>query len=120
MNLVFKKKKDNIIVYLSGSMDTSVSKAIEEDFEEILSQYPDFHIILNMKDLKYLSSSGLRTIVSLRSLLSDKGKQLKICNMGRSVRDIFEMTKVISFFKVFPDEESAILSLNQMDENDFE
>jgi len=115
MKLTFKKVKDYIVVQLNGSLDTSVSREVEEDFEEILSQYPDLNILLNMKELKYLSSSGLRTIISIRGILVEKNKQLKICHMGRNVKDIFEMTKVLNFFKVYHDEDSAIQSINQLE-----
>lgn len=115
MKLTFKKVKEYIVIQLNGSLDTSVSKEVEEDFEEILYQYPELNILLNMKDLKYLSSSGLRTIINIRSVLVEKNKQLKICHMGKNIKDVFEMTKVLSFFKVYHDEESAIQSIHQLE-----
>jgi anti-sigma B factor antagonist len=118
MNLNYKKQKDNLIVYLTGSLDTKVSRDLEEDFEQILSSNPNMNIILNMKNLKSISSTGLKIIVSLRSALQQDNLKLKICNMGKSVREVFELTKVIQFFKVFEDEESAILSINEIDAED--
>ncbi|MDX1958833.1 MAG: STAS domain-containing protein [Leptospiraceae bacterium] len=107
-NFTFKKVKDTIVVYLSGTLDTKKSRDIEEDLEQILTQFPNKNVLLNMKDLRYMSSSGLRVLVSLRSVLQETGYQLKICNMGRNVREVFELTKVLQFFKIFEDEISAL------------
>lgn len=120
MTITFKKTKDYIVIQMSGSLDTKLSREIEEDFEQILSNYPECNIVLNMKDLKYLSSSGLKTIISLRSVLNAANKQLKICMIGKAVREVFEMTKVLQFFKIYPDEESAILSINEIDHSDLD
>jgi anti-anti-sigma factor len=120
MTISFKKSKDFIIILLNGSLDTKLSKDIEEDFEQILSQYPKMNILINMKELKYLSSSGLRTIVSLRSVLNDVNLELRICNMGRAVKDVFEMTKVLQFFKVYQDEESALLGINELNSDEID
>jgi anti-anti-sigma factor len=120
MTITFKKTRDYIVIQMSGSLDTKLSREIEEDFEQILSNYPECNILLNMKDLKYLSSSGLKTIISLRSALNDANKQLKICQIGKAAREVFEMTKVLQFFKIYPDEESAILSINEIDPSDFD
>lgn len=117
MNLTFKKVENNLIVYLSGTLDTKLARDIEEDFDELLTQYQTEDIIINMKDLKYLSSSGLRVFVSLRSLLQESGRELKLCNLGRTVREVFELTKVLQFFKVYEDEEAAI---QEIDDSEFE
>ncbi|MCB1177858.1 MAG: STAS domain-containing protein [Leptospiraceae bacterium] len=108
MNLTFKKHDDIIIVYLSGTLDTKLSREVEEDLEQLLHQYPKSDILVNLKDLKYLSSSGLRIFVSLRSAMQESGKNLKLCSIGRAVREVFELTKVAQFFKIYEDEESAL------------
>ena len=120
MNLNVKKINDYIVINFNGSLDTKVSRNFEEDIENILAQYPEMNILLNMKDLKYLSSSGLKIFVSLRRALSEKNLELKICNMGRAVKDVFEMTKLLQFFKIYSDEESAIYSLSEIDPNEIE
>jgi anti-anti-sigma factor len=120
MTISFKKSRDFIIIQLNGSLDTKLTREIEEDFEQILSQYPSMNILLNMKELKYLSSSGLKTIISLRSVLNDSKLDLRICNMGRAVREVFVMTKVLQFFKVYQDEESALLAINELELDDMD
>jgi anti-sigma B factor antagonist len=116
MNLTFKKVDDTLIVYLSGTMDTKLSRDIEEDFDQLLSQYPQAHLLINMKDLRYLSSSGLRVFVSLRSAMQESGKTLKLCYLGRAVREVFELTKVAQFFKIYEDEQSALDEVDEIEE----
>jgi anti-anti-sigma factor len=116
MNLTFKKVNDTIIVYLSGTLDTKLSRDMEEDFDELLAQHPNCNLLINMKDLKYLSSSGLRVFVSLRSLMQESGKTLKLCGLGRAVREVFELTKVIQFFKIYEDEESALEEVEEVED----
>lgn len=116
MNLTFKKVEDTIVVYLSGTMDTKLSRDIEEDFDQLLSQFPGANLLINMKDLRYLSSSGLRVFVSLRSLMQESGKNLKLCGLGRAVREVFELTKVVQFFKIYEDEQSALEEVDEIEE----
>jgi anti-anti-sigma factor len=118
MNLTFKKNGNTIIVYLSGTLDTKLSREVEEDLEQLLHQFPESDILINLKDLKYLSSSGLRVFVSLRSAMQESGKRLKLCGIGRAVREVFELTKVAQFFKIYDDEESALEEDHSEDDED--
>ena len=49
-------------------------------------------IIVDCKNLAYVSSAGLRMLVSLQKRLSTKGGDLKLLKVSDAVMDIFEMT----------------------------
>lgn len=49
-------------------------------------------IIIDCKNLAYVSSAGLRMLVSLQKRLSTKGGDLKLLKVSDAVMDIFEMT----------------------------
>ncbi|HMV78008.1 MAG TPA: STAS domain-containing protein [Leptospiraceae bacterium] len=117
MAMQVKKSKENIIVYLSGNMDNKSAHELEMEFEDLLNANSDKNLILNMKEVKYLSSAGLRTIVALRSAMHESGKSLRLCHLKRNVMEVFELTKVSQFFKIYEDEISA-LSEQEDDEDE--
>lgn len=85
------KKNENengIVVELVGSLDSLTSK----DFEnKIFSIDKTRSVVLDFKELNYMSSAGLRCILILFKQMSDKSN-FKIINVKEDVFSVFEMT----------------------------
>jgi anti-sigma B factor antagonist len=59
-----QKKQDAIdIVYLSDRLDTNTSLEADETFKRLIA-YGGLQIVLNLENLDYISSSGLRVIIT--------------------------------------------------------
>ena len=83
------KNEDGILtIYLEGSLDTNNAEKVGQEIEEIRNQNPEGNLVLDVEELGYISSAGLRQILKLRK----KEKGLKIINCSSEVYDIFEMT----------------------------
>jgi len=81
--------ENNILtIYPSGSVDTANAEEFGREVDELLAQHPDGQLVLDMEELKYISSAGLRQILRLKK----KEKDLKIINCSSEIYDIFEMT----------------------------
>ena len=105
------KKIDNIIVlYLTGRLDVQNSIQIEKEIYQLLENEPDYHLLLNLAEVKYMSSSGIRIFVSTMRLLKDKNKKMKLCNLSESVKKIFEIVDLLDMFEVKNNEEEALKS----------
>ena len=78
-----------LFVFLEGKMDTvttpEVTAAIDEDTNTASA------VVIDMKDLSYLSSAGLRLLLSLHKKMALKDG-LKIRNVNSDINDIFDMT----------------------------
>ena len=106
-----KNKVDYVIViYLSGRLDVHLSAEIEKEINATIQSEPDCHLLLNLKDVEYMSSSGLRIFVSTMRVLKESNRKLKLCNMNNAVKKIFEVVELMDMFEIFDDENEAIQS----------
>ena len=74
------KKKDFIyMVELNGSLDSETYQGLEEELNEVINEKTKA-LILDMKTLTYVSSAGIRVILSTEKLLKKKEMNLtRIC-----------------------------------------
>ena len=85
-----KSKFENnaLTIFLEGNVDTSNAEQVGADIDKIRAQYPDGGLILDLENLKYISSAGLRQILRLKKKESD----YKIINCSSEIYEIFDMT----------------------------
>lgn len=74
---------------LSGKLDASSAGAAEELFLKMADRFTD--ITLNMNDLKYVSSAGLRVLKKLYLKVRENGGELSASNVSAYVMEVFEM-----------------------------
>ena len=105
------KKVDNVVeIFLSGRLDVHLSAEIEKEINNIIQNQPDKHLLLNLKEVEYMSSSGLRIFVSTMRILKESKRKLKLCNMNSAVKKIFEVVELMDMFDIHETEEEALKS----------
>jgi len=77
-----------LTIYLSGHIDTANAPEIEKEILNISSSTPHDTLIIDMADLTYISSVGLRIMLKLKK----SEKDMKIVNVSSEVYEIFDMT----------------------------
>jgi anti-anti-sigma factor len=65
-------------------------------------------VLLNFADVGYINSTGIAVIVGLLARARKDGRTLIVCGLSDHYRTIFEITRLIDFMQVYPDEETAI------------
>ncbi|SCW47565.1 STAS domain-containing protein [Lachnospiraceae bacterium C10] len=75
---------------LSGRLETKNAAEAEELFLQMADRFRD--ITFNLKDLKYISSAGLRTLKKLYMKVRQNGGELSATNVSDYVGEVFEMT----------------------------
>lgn len=113
MDLNLKKVGNVTIVYLSGRLDVHLSADIEKELNKIIKNEPDKHLLLNLKDVEYMSSSGLRIFVSTMRILKESKRLLKLCHLNNAVIKIFEVVELMDMFDIFESEEDAMNSFKK-------
>lgn len=78
-----------------------VVKAIEEGGKSIL---------LNLAELSYIDSSGVGTLVGCYTSAQNRGARLKLLNLTKKMHDLLAITKLLTVFDTFDNEEKAISS----------
>lgn len=111
MDLQNKRVDGGIIIYLAGRLDVHLSADIEKEINKLIKQNPNANLIMNLEDVEYMSSSGLRIFVSTMRILKDNDKTLKLCNINSAVKKIFEVVELMDMFDIHDSEDDAVRSL---------
>ena len=78
--------ENNVLtIYLEGNVDTSNAEQVGQEIDEIRAANPDGSFVLDMENLKYISSAGLRQILRLRK----KEPEFKIINCSWYISFIY-------------------------------
>ncbi|MCR4686969.1 MAG: STAS domain-containing protein [Lachnospiraceae bacterium] len=83
---------------MSGDLDTKTARDADALFNQMADRFPN--IILNMKEVDYVSSAGLRSIRNLYIKLNQKGGKLTLLNVGENVMEVFEMTGLAGLLNI--------------------
>ena len=89
MKISKEQNGDKLIVCLEGRLDTSTAPMLEEEMEGSLSGVNE--LILDFTNLEYISSAGLRVLLSLHKTMSKSGG-MKIRNTNEIVLEVFNVT----------------------------
>ena len=84
------------------------SATLRETVKKLLAHSPQ--IVLNLRDVTQVDSGGLGTLVSLFTSARTAGGSLKLARLSQRVGDILQVTKLVTIFEIFDDEEKAAKS----------
>ncbi len=89
MKIQKDRKDQELTVTLNGRLDTTTAPMLEQ---ELLQSWNDIStLILDLKELDYISSAGLRVILTAQKQMLKQGS-MKLRNLSENVREVFEMT----------------------------
>jgi anti-sigma B factor antagonist len=69
-------------------------------------------IVLNMKDIQYIDSTGLGMLVAAYLSAKAHGSSLCLCHLGSKFQEVLEMTRLSRVFQVCPTEAAAVASFS--------
>ena len=99
MQITTNISNQNLIISLSGRLDTITSPQLEEEINR--SSFDEIETVtLNMRSLEYISSAGLRVILMLHKKLAGTNGKLKLINVNDMIMEIFTMTGMDSFLEI--------------------
>lgn len=102
--------KENIaILDLSGRLAVGGASTLREKVNEEIAQ-DHKQIILNLKDVDYIDSTGLGTMVICYTTLQKVGGSIKLMNLNRRNIELLLLTKLSTVFQIFGDEQDAVNS----------
>ena len=96
VKLVDHGKEGELIII--GSLDARVSGKADELFRKMSERFTDIN--LNMKDMEYISSAGIRTIRNLYISVNKNGGKLTLSNVNENVMEVFEITGLAGLLNI--------------------
>ncbi len=76
-------------IALSGRLDTTTAPDLEKTLKDSLDGITE--LTLDLKELDYISSAGLRVLLSAQKVMTGD-KSMKLVNVGESIMEVFEVT----------------------------
>jgi len=106
--LIKSKMKDQIaVLYPKGHLDAHSVEKFESELLKILENKV-YKIVVNCRDLKYISSAGMGIIMGYLDEVREKGGDIKLTNMIKRVYDIFELVGFTDIYDFLSEEEDAV------------
>jgi anti-sigma B factor antagonist len=87
------------------------SASLRDTVKKVLVQSPK--VVLNLREVNYIDSGGLGTLVSLYTTARNAGGAVKLARLSQRVGDLLQITKLLTIFEVFDDEEVAAQSFKK-------
>jgi len=107
LNVTVEKGANATIVRIEGRLDATFSPMLEKKImEQILGGARN--ILLDFSQLNYLSSAGIRLLLSVTKKLKDLGGALYCCSLGEEVMEIIKMAGFEHIIHIFLTEQEAI------------
>lgn len=97
MNINLVKENELLKIELQGRLDTNTSPALEEVINTLEADVKD--LVIDIKDLEYISSAGLRVILAAQKKMNKVGS-LKVINVCDSIMEIFEITGFVDILEI--------------------
>ena len=89
MTIEIKKNSEETIIEVVGRLDTITAPSLDKTINEDIGDATN--LVLDVKGMEYISSAGLRVILSAQKKMQKIGS-MKVTNVCPEVMDIFEMT----------------------------
>jgi len=97
------------VVTLQGeTLDASNAKALKTDLVPVLA--PGAKLVFDMKGVRFVDSSGLGALLSCLRQVHSSGGDLKLCELGKAVRALFELVRMHRIFEIYNSRDEALRS----------
>lgn len=90
MNIEKKVEENNLTVKLDGRLDITTAPQLEAEVKGDLADVE--HLVFEIEGLQYISSAGLRTLLSIHKIMNKKQGDMVIRGASDDVMKIFDVT----------------------------
>jgi len=99
-----------VFIDLDGDFDIYNTVEIKNQVNDLISR--DFtNIVFNFKNVGYIDSSGIGATMVILSQMKKAGGRFILMNVFDSVKRVFEITKMTTFFEIINSEEEVLVQL---------
>jgi anti-sigma B factor antagonist len=84
---------------------------LRENLKRVLNS--NRKLVLNLSGVNYIDSGGLGTLVGVYSSARSAGTDIKLTGLGQRLRDVLQITKLVTVFEVYDNEQQAIAAFQR-------
>ena len=102
-----RDSEDISVIELKGYLDAHTAPDLETAFQKLMTENK-FNIVVNCRDLSYISSAGLGVFMAyIEDVRKNKG-DIKLTNMTPKVYNVFDLLGFPILYEIFKDEQEAV------------
>jgi anti-sigma B factor antagonist len=110
VQIVARPSEGWVILDLSGDIDLAHSPTMRK---VLLGEIKEKHmakVFLNLKNVRYIDSSGIASLVEGLKASRDQGSRLILFGLSPAVREVMQLSRLQKIFEIYEDEEQALSS----------
>ncbi len=105
------ERQDGVLsAMVTGRIDGSNVMQFEESVKGAIED-GDRAVVLDMENLTYISSAGLRAILMTAKLLQNRNAKFMLCSLSKSIREVFEVSGFDKIINIQPDRTQALAAI---------
>ena len=110
LKINIRETADAVILDMSGRVSLGDALAdLRDTIREALAG-DQKNILLNLAEVSYIDSSGLGQLIGSYATVTNRGGQMKLLNLQKRVNDLLQITKLLTVFETYTNEEAALRS----------
>lgn len=108
-----QEERDNVVIlhlrgqFIGGDETDNLRSKLQE-----IAQQQKNNLILNLENVTYLNSTALGVLISAHANFVKRGGKIALCNVSKSIENIFVITKLTLVFPIFNSLNEAIKNLS--------
>lgn len=111
MQISTRQSYDVLVVDMEGRLD-SKSSGYSYDEMVAIAQGNTKQVVVNLAQMEFITSAGLRVLLMASKLLKSGGGDLKLCNPNPLVKDVLETAGFDSLIHLYATEAEAVKSFS--------
>lgn len=99
MELKIRQSKDNIVIFVSGTVDLYTSPELREEIQYQLKRANN--IIVDLNGVDYMDSSGIATLVEGLQVSKQADKRFALSRIPPKIKDVFNLARLEKVFTIY-------------------
>jgi anti-sigma B factor antagonist len=107
MDISEDRKADVVVLALSGKLDATTAKTFEDKILGVINSGTQ-RLVVDLSQLEYVSSSGLRVFLLAGKRLRSTNRKIALCSLKEHVRQVFDLAGFSSILSIYNSRDDAI------------
>ena len=108
MQIAARHLDKTTIFDISGDIDLATSPQLRKAVLRELRELRMPRVVLNLKKVRYIDSSGVASLVEGLKASRDVGSRFVLFGLNTTVREVLQLSKLVKIFEIYEDEDQAL------------
>ena len=107
MTFEAKREDGTLVVKLDGRIDGANAAELQHNLEGAIEE-TDNLLVVDLEQLEYISSAGLRVILLIAKALQRQNTAFAVCSLSEPIREVFEISGFDKLIPLYPSQAEAV------------